>query len=151
MPRSLRLQHATAFCHVIARGNRREVLFLHDDDRRFFLHTLGQACEMTGWRVHDWVLMSNHYHLLLQAPEPNLVAGMGWLQNTLTRRPNVRHRKWGGVFGDRCKAVLVKGLSLKCNLIKRRAHGLRSFEALQTALYHKLGDLPEPEITHRFC
>jgi transposase len=46
---------------------------------------------------------------------------------------------------------VVEGLNLKCNLIKRRAYGLRSFGALQTALYHNLGALPEPEITHRFC
>ncbi len=45
----------------------------------------------------------------LETPEPNLVAGMQWLQNTLTRRFNVRHRAWGRVFGDRYKAVLVEG------------------------------------------
>lgn len=64
---------------------------------------------MTGWRVHAWVLMRNHYHLFIQTPEPNLVAGMAWLQNTLTRRYNVRHRKWGRLFGDRYKAVVVEG------------------------------------------
>ncbi|MBV6501898.1 MAG: hypothetical protein CJBNEKGG_04439 [Prosthecobacter sp.] len=53
--------------------------------------------------------MSNHYHLFIQTPEPNLVAGMSWLQNTLTRRYNVRHRKWGRLFGDRYKAVVVEG------------------------------------------
>ena len=41
---------------------------------------------MTGWRVHAWVRMSNDYHLLIQTPEANLVAGMKWLQNTYTRR-----------------------------------------------------------------
>ena len=109
MPRSIRIQSAGAYYHVMARGNRREEIFHDDDDRRFFLHTLSQACEMTGWRVHAWVLMSNHYHLFLQTPEPNLVAGMAWLQNTLTRRYNVRHRKWGRLFGDRYKAVIVQG------------------------------------------
>ena len=74
-----------------------------------FLHTLSQACEMTGWRVHAGVLMSNHYHLFIQTPEPSLVVGMSWLQNTLTRRYNVRHRKWGRLFGDRYKAVIVEG------------------------------------------
>ncbi len=64
---------------------------------------------MTGWRVHAWVLLSNHYHLMIETPEANLVAGMQWLQNTLTRRFNVRHRAWGRVFGDRYKAVLVEG------------------------------------------
>lgn len=109
MARSIRIQTAGAYYHVMARGNRREDIFHDDDDRRFFLHTLSQACEMTGWRVHAWVLMSNHYHLFLQTPEPNLVAGMSWLQNTLTRRYNVRHRKWGRLFGDRYKAVIVQG------------------------------------------
>jgi hypothetical protein len=44
MPRSLRLQFPGAYYHVMARGNRRESIFLDEDDRRFFLHTLGQAC-----------------------------------------------------------------------------------------------------------
>ena len=56
MARIIRIQAAGALYHVMARGNRREDIF-HDDDRRFFLHTLSQACEMTGWRVHAWVLI----------------------------------------------------------------------------------------------
>ncbi|WP_395738710.1 transposase [Prosthecobacter sp.] len=109
MARSIRIQSAGACYHIMARGNRREAIFHDDDDRRFFLHTLSQACEMTGWRVHAWVLMDNHYHLFIQTPEPNLVAGMSWLQNTLTRRYNVRHRQWGRLFGDRYKSVVVEG------------------------------------------
>jgi REP element-mobilizing transposase RayT len=93
---------------VMARGNRRETIFHDDDDRRFFLATLSEACAMTGWRVHAWVLMGNHYHLCIETPEANLVAGMSWLQNTVTRRYNVRHRAWGRLFGDRYKAVLVE-------------------------------------------
>src|SRR6059058_1984263 len=98
-----------AFYHVMARGNRREAIFLDDEDRRLFVQTLGEACAMTGWRVHCWVLLSNHYHLMIETPEANLVAGMKWLQNTVTRRFNVRHRAWGRVFGDRYKAVAVEG------------------------------------------
>jgi REP element-mobilizing transposase RayT len=109
MPRSIRLEHPGAFYHVMARGNRRESIYLDEDDRRFFLKTLGEACGMTGWRVHAWVLMSNHYHLLIETPEANLVGGMQWLQNTYTRRFNLRHRLWGRLFGDRYKAVLVEG------------------------------------------
>jgi REP element-mobilizing transposase RayT len=70
----------------MARGNRRETIFHDDDDRRFFLATLSEACAMTGW-----VLIGNHYHLFIETPEANLVAGMSWLQNTVTRRYNVRH------------------------------------------------------------
>ena len=107
MARSIRIEYAGANYHVMARGNRREAIFLDDDDRRFFLAALSEACSMTGWRVFAWVLMSNHYHLCTQTPEPNLVAGMKWLQNAVTRRFNVRHRKWGRLFGDRYKAIPV--------------------------------------------
>jgi REP element-mobilizing transposase RayT len=50
------------------------------------LETLGQACEKTGWQVHAYCLMSNHFHLVVETPQPNLVAGMKWLLGTYTRR-----------------------------------------------------------------
>lgn len=109
MARSLRIEFPGAFYHVMARGNRRATIFHDEDDHLFFLKSLGDACRRTGWRVHAWVLMGNHYHLMIETPEANLVAGMGWLQNTFTRRYNVRHRAWGRVFGDRYKAVLLEG------------------------------------------
>ena len=59
--------------------------------------------------MHAWVIMGNHYHLFIETPEANLVEGMKWLQNTYTRRFNVRHRAWGRVFGDRYKCVVVEG------------------------------------------
>jgi REP element-mobilizing transposase RayT len=109
MARSLRYQYPGAFYHVMARGNARSQIFLDDPDRTLFLRTLAEACGRTGWRVHAWVLMGNHYHLVVQTPEPNLVAGMAWLQNAYTRRFNTRHRAWGRLFGDRYKAVPVEG------------------------------------------
>jgi putative transposase len=109
--RGIRIEFAGAFYHVMARGNRRERIFRDDTDRHFFSRTLGEACERTGWRVHAWVLMDNHYHLMLETPEANLVAGMKWLQNTYTRRFNGRHRLWGRLFGDRYKAILSEGSS----------------------------------------
>lgn len=109
MARGIRVEYPGAFYHVMARGNRRERIFRDDWDRSYFCRTLGEACERTGWRVHAWVLMSNHYHFMLATPEANLVAGMKWLQNTYTRRFNNRHRLWGRLFGDRYKAVLIEG------------------------------------------
>jgi putative transposase len=73
-----------------------------------FIEILSQACEKTGWLVDAWVLMSNHYHLVLPTPQANLVAGMRWFQNTYTRRFNVRNQLCGHVFGGRYKAVLVE-------------------------------------------
>ena len=109
MARSVRIEYAGAYYHLMARGNRREAIFLDDDDRRFFLQVLAEACEQTGWQVHSWVLMGNHYHLFLETPEANLVVGMKWLQITVARRFNIRHGKWGHLFGDRYKAILVEG------------------------------------------
>jgi len=51
--------------------------FFHDDaDRQKFLRTLGQACLKTGWQVHAHCLMNNHFHLVIETPQPNLSLGM---------------------------------------------------------------------------
>jgi putative transposase len=70
MPRQLRLEYEGAAYHVIARGNRRESIFREDNDRLAWLDYLGQVCRRTGWRVYGWVLMRNHYHLLVETPGP---------------------------------------------------------------------------------
>ena len=107
MPRKPRIQYAGAIYHVMSRGNRGGAIFEDDTDREMFLETLGQACGKTGWIVHGYVLMGNHYHLLLETPEANLVSGMQWLQSTYTQRFNVRHREHGHLFQGRYKALLV--------------------------------------------
>jgi len=66
MARSVRIEYPGAIYHVMARGNRRDMIFLDDSDREMFLNTLGQACERSGHQVLGWVLMSNHYHLALR-------------------------------------------------------------------------------------
>jgi REP element-mobilizing transposase RayT len=95
--------------HVMSRGDRREKIFLDDVDRQDFLKTLAEACQKTGWQVHAYCLMPNHYHLVLETPEPNLVAGMAWLQSTYTIRLNHRHELFGHVFSGRYKSQLVEG------------------------------------------
>jgi REP element-mobilizing transposase RayT len=94
--------------HVMARGNRRADIVFDDEDRKTFLRTLGEVCKRAGFRIHAYVLMSNHYHLLLETPQANLTAGMGWFQNAYTRRINTRHRLWGHLFGGRYKAIVVE-------------------------------------------
>ena len=94
---------------MMDRGNRQEPIYRSDADRMLFLRTLGEACERTGWRVHSYVLMGNHYHLLLETSEANLCAGMRWLQGVYTIRHNARHGLRGHLFQGRYKAVLVDG------------------------------------------
>jgi REP element-mobilizing transposase RayT len=108
MPRQIRIEYGGAIYHVIARGDRQEAIVLDDGDRRTFFRTLGEASERAGFRVHAFVLMKNHYHLLLETPEANLSAGMGWMQNAYTRRLNTRHQLWGHVFGGRYKSIAVE-------------------------------------------
>ena len=108
MPRQVRIEFAGAMYHVMARGDRREPIVRDDEDRSTFVRTLGEASERAGFRVHGYVLMNNHYHLLLETKEANLSQGMGWLQNAFTRRINTRHKLWGHVFGGRYKAILVE-------------------------------------------
>ncbi len=108
MPRAVRIEYAGALYHVLCRGDRREAIFEDDKDRLVFLKTLGEVCERTGWRIASYVLMSNHYHLLLETPEPNLVRGMQWFQSTYTARYNARHRQRGHVFQGRYKSIPVE-------------------------------------------
>ena len=80
MPRKLRIEYPGAMYHVMSRGDRREKVFLDDVDRQDFVKTLAEACQKINWQVHAYCLMPNHYHLVLETPEPNLVAAMAWLQ-----------------------------------------------------------------------
>ena len=107
MARKARVEFPGAVYHVLDRGDRREAIFRDAADRERFLATLEEVCGRTGWRVHAWVLMSNHYHLLIETPQANLVAGMRWFQTTYTVCFNRRHRVSGHLFQGRYKAVVV--------------------------------------------
>jgi REP element-mobilizing transposase RayT len=88
MPRKARVEFPGAVYHLLDRGDRQEAIFRDNRDREQFLATLAEACKRTGWRVHAWVLMTNHYHLLVETPEANLVAGMRCFRTTSTVRFN---------------------------------------------------------------
>src|SRR5258706_8292701 len=109
MPRKLRVEYPEAMYHIMSRGDRRENIFLDDVDRQDFIKTLAEACQKTGWQVHAYCLMSNHYHVVLETPEPNLVAGMAWLQSIYTIRLNHPHELVGHVLSGRYKCQLVEG------------------------------------------
>ncbi|MBK1835382.1 transposase, partial [Roseibacillus ishigakijimensis] len=74
-----------------------------------FLDTLDEACRRAGWIVHAYALMGNHYHLLLETPEGNLVEGMKWFQGTYTQRVNTWMKRRGHLFQGRYKAQVVNG------------------------------------------
>lgn len=109
MARKLRIEYPDAIYHVMSRGNRREVTFLDNQDRYSFLETLSAACQKTAWQIHAYCLMPNHFHLIIETPSPNLVAGMKWLLGTYTTRFNRRHKLYGHLFAGRYKANPVDG------------------------------------------
>jgi putative transposase len=109
MARRTRIEFPGAIYHALDRGDRRESIDGDDDDRRAFLKSLGEACQRTGWRIHAYALMSNHYHLMLETPEPNLVAGMHWFQAAWSSDCGInrRRRLRGHILQGRYKAVVV--------------------------------------------
>jgi REP element-mobilizing transposase RayT len=109
MARKLRVQYPGAIYHVMNRGNRREPIFKDDQDRERFLETLGETCDKTGWQVHAYCLMLNHFHLVIETPRANLVAGMKWFLSTYTSRFNRRHKLFGHLFSGRYKSLIVEG------------------------------------------
>jgi putative transposase len=109
MARKLRVEYPGAIYHVMNRGDRREPIVRDDQDRKAFVETLAQTCAKTGWQVHAFVLMPNHFHLVVETPQPNLVAGMKWFLGTYTGRLNRRHQLSGHLFGGRYKSLPVDG------------------------------------------
>lgn len=109
MARKLRIEYPGAIYHVMNRGDRQEPIFKDDSDRRRFLDTLGEACGKADWQVHALCLMRNHFHLVVETPRGDLVAGMKWFLGTYTSRFNRRHKVVGHLFSGRYKALIVDG------------------------------------------
>jgi putative transposase len=108
MARPVRLEFSNAIYHVTTRGDDGSDIFSEDQDRKLFLTVLGEVVSRTNWLVHAYVLMDNHYHLLIETPKPNLSRGMRQLNGVYTQRFNSLHASGGSVFQGRFKAILVE-------------------------------------------
>lgn len=107
MARPLRIHLPDAWYHVTARGNERRVIFRDDSDRRHFLERLGELPSRFGCVLHAYVLMDNHYHLLLEPRREPLSAPMQWLNVSYTVWFNRRRRRVGHLLQGRFKAIVV--------------------------------------------
>lgn len=108
MARPLRLEFPEAVYHVTSRGNARQNIFADDADRHRFLSILAKTIHRYNWICHAYCLMDNHYHLLLETPDPNLSAGMRQLNGIYTQAFNRQHARVGHIFQGRYKAILVE-------------------------------------------
>ena len=95
--------------HVTSRGLNRQAIFTDDRERAHWLQILGEMPERFGLRVHAYVLMDNHYHLVVQTPRANLSAAVQWLNLSYGVWFNLRHDRLGPVFNRPFKAILVEG------------------------------------------
>jgi len=108
MARKLRLEFPGACYHIINRGNYRADVFRAESTKLAFERCLFAACQRSGWLLHAFVIMRNHYHLAIETPQGNLVPGMQWLQATFANRFNRLRGERGHLFQGRYKALLVE-------------------------------------------
>jgi REP element-mobilizing transposase RayT len=116
--RPLRLEHPGAVWHVTSRGNEKREVFRDDADRERWLGLLGKVVVLCAWRLHAYVLMGNHYHLLVETPVPSLSRGMRHLNGVYTQAFNRRHERVGHLFQGRFKSILVEKESHLLELLR---------------------------------
>ena len=118
MARQWRIEYPGALYHILSRGNGRRDIFLSDDDRVLFLELIQEFSERFGIEVYAYVLMGNHYHLLLKTPDTNLSKGMQWFGTAYTRKFNLQNNLSGHLFQGRFKSIIIENdaylLRLSC-------------------------------------
>lgn len=107
MGRALRIEYKGAFYHITSRGNQAKAIFLTDQDRHRFIKNLQEAIIKFSVRIHGYVLMTNHYHLLLETPFANLCKCMHFINLAYTNYFNKRHDRIGHVLQGRYKSILI--------------------------------------------
>jgi REP element-mobilizing transposase RayT len=107
MARPLRIERVGGWYHLTARGNERRAIYRDDRDRLHFCELLAEMVSRFGVRLHAYVLMDNHYHLLLELLEPNLSRAAQWLNVSYSVWFNRRHARSGHLFQGRFKSIVV--------------------------------------------
>jgi len=93
---------------VTARGNNRQPIYDDDRDRQHFLNLVGEMVERYRVRMHAYVLMTNHYHLLIETPGGNISPAIQWLNVSYSVRYNKRHGRSGHLLQGRFHSVLIE-------------------------------------------
>jgi len=108
MGRQWRIEFAGALYHILSRGNEGKDIFYDDEDRLLFLDTMAEMSERFDLNIHAYILMDNHYHILLKTNLPNLSKAMQWFGLAYTRRFNNRHSRSGHLFQGRYKSIIIE-------------------------------------------
>lgn len=108
MGRKPRVEYAGAIYHVIQRGNNREYIFERDSDKHFLLREIENRKVGTGFLLYGYVIMGNHYHLVLQSGEQPLSKVMHFINGSFGRYYISNCGRTGHVFEGRYKAIPVQ-------------------------------------------
>ena len=109
MARPLRVDVAGGWYHITARGIERRVIFEDARDHEHFLELLEEMSARYGVEIHAYVLLGNHYHLLIRTPRANASAAVQWLNVSYSVWFNKRRTRVGHVFQGRFTSVLIDG------------------------------------------
>ena len=108
MARPLRIEFPGVIYHVMSRGNARQTVFRDDSDYQRLSKGLETVVGRLGWDLLCFVLMPNHFHLLVRTPRPNLSRGMQHLTSGYANWCSRRHRRPGHTFQGRFKSELIE-------------------------------------------
>jgi len=107
MARPVRIEYPGAWYHVTCRGNEKKAIFGGDTDRITFLEILATSLDLFHAELHAYVLMDNHFHLVLTTHEANLNRLMQRFNTSYTVYYNRRHGRSGHLYQGRYKAILI--------------------------------------------
>ena len=157
MPRQLRHHVPGGWYHITSRGIGRRTIFETDRDHEHFLELLECMVERYSIILHAYVLMGNHYHLLIESPEGNVSRAMQWLNTSCGVWFNLKRGRAGALFQSRFKSIPVEregswafecAMYVHLNPVRIKALGLGKEERSR----EKKGMLPKephPEVVLR--
>ena len=108
MSRPVRIEFPGAHYYVTSKGTSDKAVFRDQEDRAVFLNVLSGVVSRFGWLVHSYVMLDDHYHLVLECPQANLSKGMRQLNGVYTQHFNRRHDEDGPLFQGRFRSVLFE-------------------------------------------
>ncbi|WP_422479103.1 transposase [Pleomorphochaeta sp. DL1XJH-081] len=111
MPRRIGLDEIGSIHHITQRGNNRNRIFLHPHDKECFIRILKSHVEGMGIILLHYVVMDNHYHLLVEVSSVALDRFMMRLNRAYTWYYNKRYRRTGTIYEDRYHNFVVRGMS----------------------------------------
>jgi len=118
MARPLRIEFPGALYHVTSRGDNKCIIFTNTRDRNRFLSIYSEISARLQWITYAWCLMGNHFHLVVETPEPNLSEGMRILNGTYTQYVNHVHGRTGHLFQGRFHSIIVDRNSYLLEVIR---------------------------------